>query len=423
MVVNRSSNVAAAAIAVVSACACGCGSSNDAAPDDAQGLAGEKGSGGVNTGGARATGGGGGPSTGGSLGSGGTSSANPNRVCAPAEGGASQWTDISTAQIGKLGGASAQSYPGGCSGTVVNRLTGDVSVHIVGFGIWRSSDEGSSWVRIDGNVIDAGGGRCENGWSLQVDQDDPTRMAVFTLDGSAGYTVDGTTWTQWAHAPWGRNWDYGSVDWSSASAKTILGVEHEKPSSVVTLSTDGGTTWAELTTFDVVGGSAAMVGVIDSTTLIGSKGTGILRSTDLGATWNVVSSVNPLSHVPVRFKSKFYLTTSAGLLVSADQGATWKPQGVAIPKAVMFQGPYFGADESTMVVGTNSSTDYGSGTSSIHKTTDGGAHWVNVGDAPGSGAQFPFNYVWFGGFSWDPIHDAYFTTAMSHPAYRADCGG
>src|SRR6185369_2472583 len=94
-----------------------------------------------------------------------------------------RWTDVSTAQITTLGGMAAQSYPGGCSGTVVNRLTGDVAIKIIGFGIWKSSDSGATWTRIDQNKIDMGGGRCENGWGFQVDQDNPTRMAVFTLDG------------------------------------------------------------------------------------------------------------------------------------------------------------------------------------------------------------------------------------------------
>jgi hypothetical protein len=419
---------------VALACAA-CSSSNDTAsePEGEGGGAGSTGQetgGAVSAGGALGTGGsvtsggsggssmsGTGGASGGSVGlDGGRAGSGGNPVTSMPCMSTPRWSDVSTAQINQLGGMAAQSYPGGCSGTLVNRLTGDVVIKIIGFGIWKSTDKGMTWARIDQNKIDMGGGRCENGWSMQVDQDNPTRMAVFTLDGSAGYTADGTTWKQWTHAPWGRNWDYGSVDWSSPTAQTIIGVEHEKPSQVVTLSTDGGTTWTELTTFDVAGGSAAMVGAIDATTLIGSRGNGIVRSTDKGATWNMVSTVNPLTHVPQRFNNKFYLTTNAGLLVSADQGATWKPQGAAIPGAFMMQGPFFGADENTMVVGTNSTNNNGTGTSSIYKSSDGGAHWTKVIDSPKD-----FNFVWFGNFSWDPVHDLYYTTRMTQPAFRLDC--
>jgi hypothetical protein len=86
----------------------------------------------------------------------------------------------------------------------------------------------------------------------------------------------------------------------------------------------------------------------------------------------------------------------------------------------MLQGPYFGADENAMVIGTNTDMNIGGGTSSIYKSSDGGAHWAKVADAS-TGSSFKINYVWFGGFSWDPINDLYYTTAMSNPAYRLDC--
>jgi photosystem II stability/assembly factor-like uncharacterized protein len=339
-------------------------------------------------------------------------------MCTP--GSKPTWTDITSAQIAKLG---MQSYPGGTSGTIVDRLTGDVVVHFVGLGIWKSADFGGTWARIDNKTVDEGGGRCENGWGLQVDQDDPTRMAVFTLDGPAAYTADGKTWKQWTHAPWGRNWDYGSVDWSSPTALTIIGAEHEKGSQVVTLSTDGGTTWTELTTFDVSSAAAsiAMVGAINATTLIGSKGSGIVRSTDTGKTWKSVSTENPLSHVPVRFKNKFYLTTEKGLLVSDDDGATWAVQGTAIPGQLMYLGPYFGADEKSLVVGTNSMKDAYNGTSTIYKSTDAGSSWVKITEVMSMHVDYPIDFAWFGGFSWDPVNDLFYTTAMSNPAFRFGC--
>src|SRR5204863_9992115 len=120
-----------------------------------------------------------------------------------------------------------QAYPGGVSGVVVDRLTGELTAQIVGFGLWRSAGRGAAWTRIDQTTLDPSGGRSENGGSIQIDQAAPQRIAVFTLDGAAGYTADGVTWHRWADSGWGRNWDFGAVDWSSSAAQTVFGVLHE----------------------------------------------------------------------------------------------------------------------------------------------------------------------------------------------------
>jgi hypothetical protein len=333
-------------------------------------------------------------------------------------GGQPTWTDITTSQLATLGGRAAQSYPGGVSGVLVNRLTGDVTVHIVGFGLWRSANRGATWTRIDTQTLDLNGGRSENGWSLQIDQDDPRRLAVFTLDGTAGSTADGSTWQRWAESGWGRNWDFGAVDWSAAGAQTLFGVLHEtSPRNLYLTSTNGGTAWTALDSNKV----APMVGVVDSTTLIATRVTGIERSTNLGASWTVVSSVTPLSHVALHFKGKLYLTTENGLLVSADQGQTWQAQGARIPNQRMYQGPFFGADERTMVVGVQDNDNAFGGTSAIYKTTDGAASWSKVVDVPRVTGMFPISLSWYGSFAWDPLSDTYYVSSMSNPALRLDC--
>ncbi|HET7538823.1 MAG TPA: hypothetical protein VFK05_03100 [Polyangiaceae bacterium] len=376
----------------------GKGGGSNAAGGDGSDTAGE--------GGSNAVGGGGSPPAGG------------GGPVTPVCNGQPQWTDISTAQINSLGGSNAQSYPGGVSGVVVNHLTGDVTIHIVGFGLWRSSNQGGSWARIDDGVIDKNGGRCETGWGLQYDPDDPTRLASFTLDGTAGYTADGMAWKGWAESGWGRNWDFGAVDWSADGAQTIFGVLHETtPRSLYLISTNGGTSWSAIDNNHV----ANMVGVIDSKTLIASRTSGIERSTDLGETWKSVSDVTPLGHVAIRFQSKYYVTSADGILVSADQGMTWKKQGTAIANTKMYQGPYFGTDENTMVVGTQPNDNVFGAGSSIYKTSDGGATWTKVADVPTPNNGFPISYAWYGSFAWDPMSDTYYTSAMSNPAYRLDC--
>src|SRR6185369_16465085 len=150
------------------------------------------------------------------------------------------WTDISSPLLERLTNNGAKpAWPGGCSGVVVNRTNGDVTIKVVGLGLWRSSDKGRNWQRIDDNTIS---GRDETGWATSADQNAPTRIASFSLDGSAGWTTDGIHWKSFTSL--GRNWDFGSVDWAAPVPKTIIAAKHETtPPGEVYLTQDGGVTW------------------------------------------------------------------------------------------------------------------------------------------------------------------------------------
>jgi len=134
-----------------------------------------------------------------------------------------KWTDISSSLLNGLTNSGLRlDWPGGCSGVIVNRTNGDVTIKVVSRGLWRSSDKGKTWQRIDENKIS---GRDETGWATSVDQNAPSRLASFSLDGSAGWTTDGTNWQ--AFTSLGRNWDYGSVDWAAPVPKVIIAAKHE----------------------------------------------------------------------------------------------------------------------------------------------------------------------------------------------------
>ena len=136
--------------------------------------------------------------------------------------GADQWTDVSSPLLERLTNNGAKpAWPGGCSGVVVNRTNGDVTIKVVGLGLWRSSDKGRNWQRIDGNTIS---GRDETGWATSMDQNAPSRIASFSLDGLAGWTIDGSQWKSFTNL--GRNWDFGSVDWAAPVPKTIIAAKH-----------------------------------------------------------------------------------------------------------------------------------------------------------------------------------------------------
>ena len=92
---------------------------------------------------------------------------------------ADSWTDVSTSLLERLTNSGVKpAWPGGCSGVVVNRLNGDVTLKVVGCGLWRSTDQCKTWQRIDQDTVS---GRDETGWATSVDQNAPTRMASFSF--------------------------------------------------------------------------------------------------------------------------------------------------------------------------------------------------------------------------------------------------
>ena len=321
---------------------------------------------------------------------------------------AESWTVISGSLLERATNSGAKpAWPGGCSGVVVNRLNGEVTIKVVGCGLWRSANQGKTWQRIDHDTIS---GRDETGWATSVDQNAPARMASFSLDGTAGWTPDGRTWKRFTSL--GRNWDFGSVDWSAAVPKTIIAAKHEtSPPGEVHVTTDGGITWRQLSIY--VGDNReriSMVGALDATTLIYSKGEGIHRSTDTGGAWTRVSPANPQTRIPVLFQSTHYLGTATGLLVSKDQGATWQPRGATVN---IWQGPFFGRDESEIVV---------AGKDGVFVTKNAGEAWTRATGLKPREGGFDFSPNWFGCYAWDPANQILYVSAMGNPVYRTPTG-
>jgi photosystem II stability/assembly factor-like uncharacterized protein len=288
----------------------------------------------------------------------------------------------------------------------VDRLTGSVTIKVVGCGLWRSADHGRTWQRIDHDTIS---GRDETGWATSIDQTTtPSRIASFSLDGLAGWTFDGQEWQRFTSL--GRNWDYGSVDWSAPHPGTIIAAKHEtNPPGEVYVTTDGGVHWNQLTIHvNAHREQVSMVGALDATTLIYSKGEGIFRSTDTGGTWIRVSSANPQTRIPVLFRQAHYLGAATGLLVSKDKGASWATQGAAVN---IWQGPFFGADDKEMVV---------VGKDGIFLTRDAGATWTHAADLKPKEGNFTFGPDWFGCYAWDPINNILYASAMGNPVYKLE---
>jgi photosystem II stability/assembly factor-like uncharacterized protein len=319
---------------------------------------------------------------------------------------ADRWIDISSSLLERLTNNGAKpAWPGGCSGVVVNRTNGDVTIKVVGLGLWRSSDKGKNWQRIDGNTIS---GRDETGWATSMDQNAPARIASFSLDGSAGWTTDGIHWKRFTGL--GRNWDFGSVDWAAPVPKTIIAAKHETtPPGEVYVTQDGGMTWKQLSIhLNANRDRISMVGALDAMALIYGDDDGIHRSKDTGVSWAKVSSANPQTRIPVLFRGAHYLGSTNGLVVSKDLGASWQEQGAAVN---IWQGPFFGRDEKEMLV---------IGKDGVFMTKDAGETWKHVASLKPKESGFVFTPNWFGCYAWDPVNNILYASSMGNPVYKVE---
>jgi photosystem II stability/assembly factor-like uncharacterized protein len=321
-----------------------------------------------------------------------------------AEGKAdANWVDVSSAIVQKLADAGHETaWPGETAGVAVDPVSGDVYMIVTGQGIWKSTDTGESFARVDGGKV---GGRCETSFALNVDSGGK-RLACFMLDGKCAWSGDGgQSWTAFTDV--GRNWDYAAVDWSTDMVKTIFAALHESGGQVM-FSNDGGETWNKLfkdAEFDKSGG----LGIFDEKTLVYTqRGKGIQRSTDAGQTWTKVSDREPIGRLATIREGNAYWLAKEGLLVSADQGTTWSVQGNAVEASI---GPYFDPRNDKRIVVA--------GAKGIFQTDDGGESWKLVARLPAGFDKLP-KAGWYTNIAWDPIHNVFYASHMGKPTYRLD---
>jgi len=312
-----------------------------------------------------------------------------------------KWIDISSPIVQKLTAEGQKTaWPGETAGVAVDPASGDVYMIVTGQGVWKSTDAGKSFTRVDGGKV---GGRCETSFALNVDSGGQ-RLACFMLDGKCAWTGDsGKTWTAFADV--GRNWDYAAVDWSAPAVKTIFAALHESGGQVM-FSKDGGQTWDKLfkdAEFDKTGG----LGILGEKTLVYTqKGKGIQRSTDAGQTWTRIADREPIGRLVCIRNLQAYWLAKEGLLVSADKGATWSVQGAAVEASI---GPYFDPkNDKRMVV---------AGAKGIFQTIDGGETWKLTAQLPAGFEKLP-KAGWFTNVAWDPVHDVFYVSHMGKPTYR-----
>lgn len=301
---------------------------------------------------------------------------------------AGKWTPISEGVTSTV----EPKWPGLAAGVAVDPASGDVYLVISGLGVWKSTDQGATFLQVDQGQV---GGRCETGAAISVDPMGGGRLAFFQLDGASAWTPDGgKTWK--ACNDLSRGFDFVAVDWSDPRARRRFGVRHES-GEVGLLSEDAGATWKTL------GPGFKSFGVFDFDTLVTCRGTGIERSIDGGVSWSQVSDTTPTGRVMVLYRGVGYWLTDRGIIASSDRGATWALQGTAVNA---WFGPYFGRDEMHRVV---------VGKEGFQETRDGGATWRIVAPLPG---EKDFNGPWYPNYAWDWQRDIFYASKMGKPAYR-----
>jgi hypothetical protein len=293
------------------------------------------------------------------------------------------WVPISDAVLAQV----KPGYPGKTAGVTVDPASGDVFMVVPDNGIWKSTDRGAHFARVDGKAI---GGRCETGFALNFDPAGK-RLACFMIYGSSAATADdGKTWTPFRTS----HLDFGAVDWE-AGGQCYLAIRHES-GGMLTRSTDAGKTWTDL------GKGFTRVGLFDDKVLVCGKAKGLVRSDDGGKTWADVSAVTPRGSVMVVRKGVGYWATDKGLLESRDKGKTWAVTGTAVPAVL---GPFWGKTADHMMV---------VGKDGFQESTDGGKTWKKAAPLPPGfkvGGVGP-NYAW------DPVHDVFYASSMGKATFR-----
>ena len=320
------------------------------------------------------------------------------------EGGVvGEWKNISDPVVAKLAAEGRkQEWPFQTAGVACDATSGDVFMVLPGQGLWKSSDHGATFARVDGGAV---GGRCETSFSLNLDPAGG-RLACFMLDGKCAITPDGgKTWRPMADL--GRNWDYAAVDWGGDRVANILGARHEVGGEVY-LSNDGGATWKMLfkdEAFDRAGG----LGIFDANTLVRSwPSKGIEHSVDAGVTWAKVSDHRPHGRVMRVHKGVAYWLCADGLLTSRDRGVTWQKVGVACPGTI---GPMFDPrDDMHLLV---------AGAEGVFEAVDGGKDWELVTRLPPK-FDVPKPGGWFTNVAWDPAGGIIYASRMGFPTYRLE---
>jgi photosystem II stability/assembly factor-like uncharacterized protein len=193
-------------------------------------------------------------------------------------------------------------------------------------GLWSSQDGATTWSQLGQGT---GSATITNRTSSIVY--DPEHHDTFwesgIYNGGGVYRTDdnGTTFRQLGDI---KHIDGVGVDLTDANRRTLLAGVHE--SSTLLRSTDGGSSWTDISaSLPANVGFVSAPFVVDSQTfLLGTNhgnASGIYRSTDGGATWTAVYQGAVIGKVTMGGGVMYWLLDTGGMIKSGDGGVTWLP--------------------------------------------------------------------------------------------------
>ncbi len=318
---------------------------------------------------------------------------------------AADWQPIATALL-----KSEKTGYGGLCGVVVDHQTGDLWINLSDRGMFRSSDQGKSWKRVS-DAQPKGRTETPGCWLI-----DPTglskKMVTALVYGSpmAVSTDQAVTWKYLDNKS--SHIDWCAVDWTDADMKFVLALKHES-GGLLLVSRDAGKTFVEVgkgyATGWIFDGQTAVVATAVSRDSPKGK---LLRTTDAGKTFMPCGDYSPVGRassqaLPKWHAGKLYWLVDDGLIVTDDEGVTWKKIG-AVKDALY--GPIFGKDANHLFVLAKAG---------VLESTDGGATWSKPLATPKDMRGGVGGLTWL---EYDPTHNVLYLMRMGTDLYRLSRG-